>query len=373
MKIIADIDIPDLDFLFGSDDDLQCMSGREITPDLVRDADVLLVRSITKVDKRLLEGSNIKFVGSATAGIDHIDVNYLRIRGINFSYAPGCNANAVVQYVLSVFCRLRANWRGLSVGIIGCGNIGGRLYRTLKALKVKTSVYDPFLKESLIPDLNSFEETLGCDIISLHTPFTNDGNYPTSGLINEKVIRILASGSLLINTGRGGIIDSHPLLDRLRKKNDISVALDVWDSEPNISVALAEKADIATGHIAGNSYEGKRRAAAMLRRSYIKWRSDDSLESHVIKHTPQAIHIKNMRDPINAIILSAYDVLEDDLEFRMAVLGDKNVGNAFDRYRKNYRTRYEFSHYLVSPSSETDAYLEALGFPKTKLMSTKPL
>ncbi len=362
MKIIADIDIPDLEIFFGSDDHLQCIPGREITSDFVSDADILLVRSVTKVDRLLLENSDIKFVGSATAGIDHIDLNYLRTRGIHFSYAPGCNANAVVQYVFSVLCRLRENWRELCVGIIGCGNIGGRLYRTLKALKVKTVVYDPYLNETLVPDLNSLEKALNCDVISLHTPFTYDGTYPTSGLIDEQGIKILAPGSLLINTGRGGIIDSHALLDRLLHKNDINVALDVWDSEPNIDVALAQNADIATGHIAGNSFEGKRRAVAILRRSYQKWRRNKLVECNKIKRASNAIRIKDAITTLNTIILSAYDVQEDDLEFRAAVLSDKNVSEAFDRYRRNYRGRYEFADYQVTHAGRFGNDLKALGF-----------
>ena len=373
MKIIADIDIPDLEIFLGSGDHLQCTSGREITSDFVRDADILLVRSITKVDSLLLENSDIKFVGSATAGIDHIDINYLRARGIHFSYAPGCNANAVVQYVFSVLCRLRKNWRELCVGIIGCGNIGGRLYRTLKALKVRTVVYDPYLNETLIPDLNSLEKALNCDVISLHTPFTNDGNYPTSGLINEQGIKTLTPGSLLINTSRGGIIDSRALLDRLLKKNDINVALDVWDSEPNIDVSLAQKADIATGHIAGNSYEGKRRAVEILRRSYQIWRRNDLVEYNKIKRASMAIRMKHAIDTINAIILSAYDVREDDLEFRAAVLNDKNVSEAFDRYRRNYRARYEFAHYQVTHAGRFGNDLEVLGFTEPGSSSTKSI
>lgn len=372
MRIIADIDIPDLENLLTSDDDLQCISGREINPESIRHADVLFVRSITQVDGHLLGDSDIKFVGSATAGIDHIDINYLRTHGIYFSYAPGCNANAVVQYVLSVLCRLRPVWRELSVGIIGCGNIGGRLYQKLKVLKVRTVVYDPFLNESQVPDLNSLEQTLNCDIISLHVPFTDDGNYPTSGFINEQLIGRLPSGSLLINTSRGSIIDSHALLDRLRRKNDISVALDVWDSEPNINIALANQADIATGHIAGNSYEGKRRATAMLRRSYLRWRRDYPVESPTFKYTPQVIDIKNGRDPLNDTILTVYDVLEDDLEFRASVLSSKNLGGAFDRYRKNYRARYEFAHYYPRLSSSIAGDFEALGFAKTRSMASEP-
>jgi erythronate-4-phosphate dehydrogenase len=147
--------------------------------------------------------------------------------------------------------------------------------------------------------------------------------------------------------------------------------LDVWDSEPNIDVALAQNADIATGHIAGNSFEGKRRAVAILRRSYQKWRRNKLAECNKIKRASNAIRIKDAITTLNTIILSAYDVLEDDLEFRAAVLSDKNVSEAFDRYRRNYRGRYEFADYQVTHAGRFGNDLKALGFTDPGSSSTK--
>ena len=144
--------------LFAQFADIQLLAGRDIKRQHLMDADVLLVRSVTRVDRALLEGTKIKFVGSATIGTDHIDLDYLRQEAVQFAHAPGCNAEAVVQYDLSAICRLMPEWQSKTVGIIGCGNVGGRLYSKLCELNVDCLVYDPFLSPTAIADLAELDK-----------------------------------------------------------------------------------------------------------------------------------------------------------------------------------------------------------------------
>ena len=206
LKIVADENMPVVDTLFGGLGQVTRLPGRALTAEQVADADVLLVRSVTRVDSNLIENSRVRFVGSATIGTDHIDRGYLAKRGIAFANAPGCNAEAVVDYVLATLCRLQPNWLNASVGIIGGGNVGGRLYRRLRALDVDCLCYDPFLDASEQPDLVSFEEVLGADVLCLHTPLTTTGPYPSYHLLNGGVLAKLAADTLIINAGRGGAI-----------------------------------------------------------------------------------------------------------------------------------------------------------------------
>ena len=242
---------------------------------------MLLVRSVTRVDRTLLEGSAVAFVGSATIGTDHVDQAYLAEQGIRFAHAPGCNANAVVQYDLSVLSNLQPDWQSCTVGIVGCGNVGGRVYRTLKSLGVNCRVYDPFLSAEQIPDLVDFQSVLAADIICVHTPLTTEGPFPTEHLFNAEVLAGLGENTLLINAGRGAVIDNGALLEHLKSGSKLRVALDVWEPEPNINPGLLEQVLLATPHIAGYSREGKIRGTEMLAEDYYQWSGKAAVEKTV--------------------------------------------------------------------------------------------
>lgn len=263
-RLVADQNMPLVEALFSHFFEVQLLPGREITAQSIEGAEVLLVRSVTPVNQSLLAGSSVRFVGSATAGTDHVDLDYLAKNHIQFAHAPGCNAHAVVQYVLSVLCCLKPQWQQCRVGIVGCGNVGGLLYRQLCALGVQCRVYDPFLDSADIPDLCSFEQVLDCEIISVHTPLTTSGPYPTHHMFDRQTLQQIKSTSLLINAGRGGVIDNIALLSLLKQRSGLQVALDVWESEPQIDTELLDLVAIATPHIAGYSYEGKIRGTQML-------------------------------------------------------------------------------------------------------------
>ena len=208
--------------LFSHYGDVRFPSGNKIARSDLIGAQVLLVRTTTRVDRELLKDTSVRFVGSATSGIDHIDLKYLKSENIEFAHSPGNNANAVVQYDLSVFAKLKPEWRALTIGIIGCGKVGGRLYTLLKELDVKIRVYDPFLSDNQIPELIDLNEVLKSDIVCLHTPLTFNGKHPTANLLDEEKINRLPAGALLVNASRGGVLNEDALFRRLKSKNDLN-------------------------------------------------------------------------------------------------------------------------------------------------------
>ena len=222
MKIVIDANIPLAKEFFSSLGEVTLIPPRELSAENIRDADVLIVRSVVKIGQALLENSHVKFVGSCTAGVDHLDTVYLDKKNIIWSGAPGCNANAVVEYVLSVFASLyqaqdqNFDWWNRSVGIIGCGNVGGRLHKKLTSLGVKTQCYDPLLASETCENLTTLERVLTCDIVCVHVPLTKSGPFPSHHLLGEKELKQLTPNAVLISAGRGAVIDNQALLSFLK-------------------------------------------------------------------------------------------------------------------------------------------------------------
>tara|TARA_R110001592_G_scaffold116143_2_gene317217 strand:- start:3442 stop:4548 length:1107 start_codon:yes stop_codon:yes gene_type:complete len=349
MKIVADENMPLVREMFAPYGEVETFPGRELTSNHVKDADVLLVRSVTKVNEALLKGSGVRFVGSATIGTDHVDQSYLRQQGISFAHAPGCNANAVVQYVLSVLFRLRPYWTEQTVGIVGCGSVGGQLYQTLKQLGVDCRCYDPFLSGEDIPHLVSFDEVLRSDILCLHTPLTMDGSYPTYHLFDESVLSKLAPNTLLLNAGRGAVVDNSMLLQMLPQKS-WQVALDVWEDEPDIALPLLELVDIGTPHIAGYSYDGKVNGTTMVRDAFCVWLGQ-SVPATMFDHEQLTdLVVSSLSDAV----LATFDVAQEDRRMRSALLAvGTNVSKVFDDLRKSCPKRLEFQHYRLQGSLDS--------------------
>ncbi len=360
MKIIADQNMPLVQALFASYGQVYLLPGREITAADVADADVLLVRSVTEVNRQLLENSKVKFVGSATIGTDHIDTDYLQSANIAFAHAPGCNAEAVVQYDLSVMCRLVPDWQSKTLGIVGCGNVGGRLHNKLRGLGVSCRVYDPFLSAVSNADLVSFNELISTsDIICLHTPITKVGAFPTHHMFNSEVLSKIKPGALLLNAGRGGVIDNKALLAHLRTDAPLQVALDVWESEPQLDLDLMALVELATPHIAGYSLEGKTNGTQMVFDAFLTFLGE---KAEPCNEPTDEFQVLGNLDTLGEAILASYDVAEDDqrMRDRLANLtGPEAVGLAFDELRKRYPVRREFSYYSVSTE---DSDVRRLGF-----------
>lgn len=360
MKIIADENMPLVHELFANLGEVVTLPGRSIAAKDMVDADVLLVRSITRVDRHLLEGSRVRFVGTATVGVDHVDHAYLVAHGIEFANAPGCNADAVVDYVFAALYALGADPSDGCVGIVGCGQVGGRLYRRLRELGVACRCHDPFLTASQQPDLCTLEEVLRADIVSLHTPLTTSGPYPTHHLLNADNLAQLREGAVLLNTGRGAVISNDDLRNLLARRKDLRVVLDVWQSEPDVDLALLDRVALATPHIAGYSVQGKENGTRMVHEALRKWMGRDTG-----RQGPDAsllpLRVRSVKDAV----VSAYDIRKDDQRMRtvLAAAGDHR-GEAFDQLRKNYPHRHEFSRYRVygELSSTEKKQLLALGF-----------
>ncbi|SIS62481.1 4-phosphoerythronate dehydrogenase [Neptunomonas antarctica] len=350
LKIVADENIPALESMFGHDVLLQRVAGRSMTAEHIKDADVLLVRSITQVNEGLLEkATQLKMVGTATIGTDHIDQHYLADRGIPFFNAPGCNADAVVEYVLTVIHNTLfekgMELAGLTVGIVGVGNVGGRLYERLRKLGINVLINDPPRERQGDEGFVNLETVLQqADILCLHTPLVKDGERPTYHLLAEKQLSTLKSGVLLINAGRGPVIDNDALLTFLEQRDDLTVVLDVWEDEPRLNPLLVARTQIATPHIAGYSYDGKLRGTHMLRCRFSEVfgvAQPEPLSSYLPQASVHQVHVTNdvaIHDLMNLV----YDPYRDDRALRKTLFGD-NQPQQFDLLRKNYPIRREFS------------------------------
>ena len=375
MKIIADENIPCVQQAFASLGEVSLLPGRELQAEQVRDADILLVRSVTRVDAALLEGSSVRFVGSATIGFDHVDRDYLQQRGIGFATAPGSNATSAAEYVVSALMVLSERQgfelAGKTVGIIGCGNVGSRVRQKLSALGMQCRVNDPPLQAGGDhDDFVSLDEVLQADIVTVHVPLTKTGRYPTFHLVNETFLERLKPGAIFINTSRGAVADNRALETLLASRNDLSVVLDVWEDEPSISTSLLRQVDLGTPHIAGYSYDGKLRGTEMVYRA-----ASDYFAQPVVWHAadelPRVATIdRRSRETgnalVSAIVLGAYDVRQDDARLRATLaLPAAERASAFDRLRKDYPVRREFTESAVlldEPAGAAGKLLSGLGF-----------
>lgn len=355
LRIVADENIPALDALFGDLGSIIKLPGRNMSADDLAGADVLLVRSVTKVNASLLAKSRVKFVGTCTIGTDHLDKRYLDEAGIAWSAAPGCNAGGVVQYALAAMATYCPDWATKTVGIIGCGNVGGRLYRTLKALGVSVKVSDPFKKSTNIPELTTLDDVLTADIICVHTPLTLDGEHPTENLINAANLLKIKAGALLISAGRGEVIDNQALYEYLKKTPTLNVVLDVWRGEPDIFTPLMPLVRCGTPHIAGYSFEGKLNGSLMIYQALAKTLALDPIAVAARLEQVKS-DILGEAEPlkahsINEAVLATYDLKADHQLIDAAIDSGEPMKTAFDKLRKAYWQRRELGHYYCPQKS----------------------
>lgn len=355
MKIVADENIPFLkDSLEGMDCEKVYLKGDAISADDVRDADILLIRTRTHCDSSLLDDSRCAFIGTATIGTDHIDLEYCHKRGITVANAPGCNAPGVAQHVLTAVKTILMEGETFSdktIGIIGEGNVGSLVRKWAESLGMRVLVNDP-PKYGDSPK-NTPLSTIAreCDIITIHTPLTHEGAYPTYHIINEEFLNTLQRRPLLINSARGAVIDTVAVKRALKNGTLSAAAIDCWEGEPNIDTELLDMAIIATPHIAGYSYEGKVRATAMI---------IDALTSHLKRNgetqlpAPLNIQLNPIPDAITPEML-AYDILADTTALKSATgsnslptntvanlhASEKALVSTFESLRNTYPLRHE--------------------------------
>jgi len=365
LSIIADDQIPFADKVFSKFGNINLENGRAINKKNIKDADVLLVRSVTKVDESLLKNTNIKFVGSATSGIDHVDVDYLNKSNISFSYAPGSNANSVAEYVLNSLITINRNTNtpfslyGKKVGIVGYGNIGSRVKYFMDVFNIECVLNDPPLfdqtKSQSFVDL---EEVLQSDIITLHVPLTKSGKYPTINLVNDKFLKKLKSDVILINTSRGEVIDEQALICFKKRNPESKLILDVWRNEPNINIELLQQAFIGTPHIAGYSYDAKIRAAKILFDSLQKFLKTNFNYPNFLNKDITSF-VPNISEPdysIESIISQYWNILGDNISFsQYASLADNERSTFYDSLRKNYPIRYEYGSGIIDTNKQNES------------------
>ena len=274
-QVVIDKGIPFLEGVFPPEIEVLHLSPEDITPEAVRYADALFVRTRTRINKELLHGSNIRFVATATIGFDHIDQDYCREAGIHWVSCPGCNAQAVCDYVEEAIAssphRLIAS-SPITVGIVGYGHVGKLVAQMAERKGYKVLLSDPPLGIGL--PLEQLAPL--CDIITFHTPLTREGEYPTYHLCDANILRLCKPGTLIINAARGGVIDEQALLSCLnplpfRERMGVGTAIDCWENEPNLNQDLLKHVDLASFHIAGYSIQGKMNASEMCLRAFCEF------------------------------------------------------------------------------------------------------
>ncbi len=354
MKFVADKAIPHISEAFSTIGTVELLPACEITPATLTNADGLLVRTTTRITQQLLEGSRIKFVGTATIGTDHIDMSYLKKHSIHQTSAPGCNATAVGEYVLTALLALQQK-TGISLhqrtmGIIGAGNTGTAVRKKAEAIGINCLFNDPPLAE--ISEKGTYmgldELIRHADIISVHVPLIRSGKHPTNHIVNRQLLQKLRPGTILINTSRGETLDGVALKNN---RNHLDgVILDVWENEPDIDPELIPYIDIATPHIAGYSIEGKIRATEMVFHEacdFFKlpknWNCEDALSGYEVPK----LDVSDRNSVMEEAVTQVYDIRDDDTRLRQFSQQDK-PGEYFADLRNNYQFRREFSSFRIN-------------------------
>ncbi len=355
--------------------EIRAFSGRRVQAAEIKEADALVVRSITRVDSSLLEGSSVRFVGTATIGTDHLDEAYLKARRIHYTNASGSNANSVSEYITAALLVMaqRNEWNlsRKSIAIVGVGHVGSRVLEKVRALGMRVLLCDPPLRESTGDQRYlSLADVLPADILTFHVPLTRNGPYPTYHMADRALLDRMSPGQYLMNAARGSIFVGDALKAKLVQGQLEGSVLDVWEGEPRIDYSLLDLVDIGSPHIAGYSLDGKVRGTEMIveelcRHFGIPFRWDS-----------QGIYPKPVRirpapgtggqDAVRSLVLQAYNILRDDSNLRaLKSLAPEEAKAGFDRQRNEYPLRPEFRHYVVElpdALSELAPILRGLGF-----------
>ncbi|MGH1348264.1 MAG: 4-phosphoerythronate dehydrogenase [Nannocystales bacterium] len=355
-RVVADDAIPHLADAFS---DPVRVRGAEITKAHLLAADALVVRSVTRVDADLLQGTNVRFVGSATAGIDHVDVPALRAAGITFAHAPGCNARAVVEYVLAATLG-HSELRG-PVGVVGFGQIGRRLVTALRRLGFEVWVCDPPRAEAnadpeAFLSLDALLER--CNTLSFHVPRVRDGAHKTKHLLDAEGLRRVRPDALVLNTSRGDVLDNaalHAWLDAGRGE----AVLDVWEGEPNLRWPLLShpRVRLATPHIAGYTAEGKARGTAMIHAAFCRtFGLAPTFDASAVLPAPRPLAADADAASVLGVVHSLHST-DAEMRARLQPRGHERAA-VFENLRRNYSFRRELSAY--EPTRRAAALWDAL-------------
>ncbi|MGQ8364013.1 4-phosphoerythronate dehydrogenase [Glaciecola sp. 1036] len=378
MKIKYDQAMPYAEAFFSDIGNAQGFEVGKLSASQLSDADILLVRSTTKITAELLDmAPNLKFVGTATAGFDHFDVSALNHRNIQWSASPGCNARAVAEYVLAAvlhYCQNNScDISTLSIAVVGVGEVGSRVSQLFKALNLQVVEYDP--PKQLRDDTFTsapLDDVLDADIISLHTPLTKTGQFPTFHMFDQDKLLDLTSSQLFINAARGEVVES----EFLHQVTQVAPTLifDCWENEPEINRDLIPKCLLTTAHIAGHSLEGKARGTYMLYAKLcdIFWLRGDLTLKDFLPDFPASEALLNVQNEINKqgltqrllhqLVTCFYDIKNDDSFFRQHMAKSASISEI----RRHYPIRREFDAIsLKIDDRNTQQQLLDLGFSVT--------
>lgn len=356
MKIVVDENITYAKEAFSDFGDVQLVDGRKITNQQLINVDALIARSITDVNSNLLSGTKVKFVGTATIGSDHIDLNYLKKNNIVFADAKGCNADSVAEYVFTVLLKIAVDEKiklnGKTIGVVGIGNIGSRVVKIAEAFGMKVLKNDlPLERKGIGENYVSLDEILHADIITLHVPLNKGEEDNTVHLLNEKNLMRIGGKTILINTSRGAVIDNDALNNIIPDKK-LSNILDVWENEPRVNIDLLNITKIGTAHIAGYSLEGKVNGTKMIyealcnltgKTPYWKPALPEVKNKEIVLDDSKSDELK-----LYNLLRTVYDIEADDKRMKnMLKVNEEERGNYFDRLRKEYPLRREFFNYTI--------------------------
>ena len=366
MKIIIDDKIPYIRGAFENVAEIVYLPGNKTTSEVVKDADAIITRTRTICNEKLLAGSAVKFIATATIGFDHIDTDYCDKAGIKWTNAPGCNAESVNQYIASALFSLslknRTELAGKTIGIVGVGQVGSRVAKTCETIGMKVLLNDPPRERTegsaIFTDLKTIQQE--ADIITFHVPLNMNGEDSTFHLANAAFLAGLKKQPLLINSCRGEVFDTEAV-KQARKSGLISgLVIDCWENEPNLDMELLKMADLGTPHIAGYSKDGKANGTMMSVQAVSRFFNlglDDWKPSGVEPPENPVICIDgNQRREYSIlaeVILSTYDIENDDNELRSDTL-------SFEKLRGDYPIRREFDSFTIKAEKIEKGILEKL-------------
>jgi erythronate-4-phosphate dehydrogenase len=364
MKLVIDHKIPFIRGVFDEIADVVYLPGDAIGPGDVKDADGLIVRTRTRCNRALLEGSGVKFIATATIGYDHIDNGWCEANGIRWTNAPGCNSGSVEQYIVSVLLGLPQLRESIpaekTLGIVGVGNVGTKVARAASALGYKVLLNDPPRARAEGGEaFTALDELLRkADIVTIHVPLSDQGDFPTRYMADKHLFSAMKQGAVFINTSRGEVVDEAALKNALRSGKLSAAVLDVYENEPAVDRELISLLTFATPHIAGYSTDGKANGTAMSVRAVSRFFGlglDDWMPADVPQPDQAELFADGSGKDVSGIVQEVYDAtyeVRTDHENFIA------HPDRFEQLRGDYRTRREPPAYHVRVFNDDGTYRE---------------
>jgi erythronate-4-phosphate dehydrogenase len=371
MKIVADSNIPFAAEACAGLGEVEILKASDLSAERLRDCGVLLCRSTRKIDAKLLDGTAVRFVATATIGVDHVDLDYLQARGIGFASAPGSNANSVSEYIASVLVvmahEMARPLRDMTIGVVGVGNVGRRVVTKAEALGMTVLQNDPPLeRQTGDARFRPVEELMDADVITLHVPLEREGKDATYHMVDETFLGRMKPGAMLINSARGAVADGGALNAALCSGKMPAVVLDVWEHEPDIDVDLVANAALGTPHIAGHSFDGKVNGTKMVVDAACEflgvravWTPEAVMPPPEIPRIELDVGGRDDEDVIREAVLALYDVRRDDSPLRRIPKGGSR-GEYFSKLRREYWPRRAFHNTTVAAAGASPGLLDSL-------------